>query len=54
MGSIKKSGEKKKLISARKQSAPRWADIKKFSLKKARTRRIHVSTKHWRRGRIKV
>ena len=54
MGSIKKAGEKKKLIAARKQSAPRWADIRKFSLKRARTRRIRVATKNWRRGRLKV
>ena len=54
MGSIKKAGEKRKLVSARKQSAPRWADIRKFSLKRARSRRIRVTTKNWRRGRIKV
>ncbi|MFA4820503.1 MAG: hypothetical protein WC613_06125 [Candidatus Aenigmatarchaeota archaeon] len=54
MASRKPFGKKIKLIAARKQSAPRWADIKKFSLKRARTRRIRVTTKHWRRGRIKV
>lgn len=54
MGSIKKSGEKTKLITARKQSAPRWADIRKFNLKRARSRRIHVSTKNWRKGKLKV
>jgi len=54
MGSIKKLGEKIKLIAARRRPAPRWADIKKFSLKRARTRRIRVRTKHWRRGRIKT
>ena len=54
MGSIKKAGEKRKLVAARKQSAPRWADIRKFTLKRARTRRIHVATKHWSRGRNKV
>ncbi len=54
MGRIKKFGEKIKLLAARKQNAPRWADIKKFSLKRARTRRIRVATKHWRHGRIKI
>lgn len=54
MSSRKPLGKKIKLIAAHKQSAPRWADIKKFSLKRARTRRIRVTTKHWRRGRIKV
>jgi hypothetical protein len=54
MGSIKKFGEKLKLIAIRRRSAPRWADIKKFSLKRARARRIRVSTKHWRHGRNKI
>jgi len=54
MGRKKKTGEKIKLIALRKRNAPRWADIKKYSLKRARTRRIRVATKHWRRGRNKV
>ena len=54
MASRKPLGKKIKLIAIRKQSAPRWADIKKYSLKRARTRRIRVETKHWRRGRNKV
>lgn len=54
MATRKPLGKKIKLITLRKQSAPRWADIKKFSLKRARTRRIRVNTKHWRRGRQKV
>ncbi len=54
MSARKPLGKKIKLIAARKQSAPRWADIKKYSLKRARTRRIRVSTKHWRRGKHKV
>ena len=54
MSKRKPSGKKTKLIALRKQSAPRWADIKKFSLKRARTRRIRSTGKHWRRGRHKV
>lgn len=54
MASRKTHGKKMKLIAARKQSAPRWADIRKYSLKRARTRRIRVSVKHWRRGKLKV
>ncbi|MFH1420464.1 MAG: hypothetical protein ABIG30_00690 [Candidatus Aenigmatarchaeota archaeon] len=54
MSKIKQCGEKKKLIAARKQSAPRWADIRKFGLKRARSRRILVRVKHWREGRIKI
>lgn len=41
-------------ISKIKQ-APRWADIRKFGLKRARRRRIIVDKiKRWRRTRIKV
>ena len=48
-------GKKLKLVSkGKKRSAPRWADIKKFGLKRARTRRIRVRTKQWRRSRLKV
>lgn len=54
MSSRKPMGKKLKLIARRRQAAPRWADIKKYSLKRARTRRIRVTTKHWRRGRVKV
>ena len=46
---------KLRLIAAsKKKAAPRWADLKKYG-KRARTRRIQVhTTKHWRRGRLKV
>ena len=54
MGRKKKAGEKIKLIAARRKNAPRWADIKKYGLKRARSRRIRSVTKHWRRGRYKV
>ena len=54
MASKKPLGKKLKLIAKRRQNAPRWADIRKFSLKRARSRRIHVSVKHWRKGREKV
>ena len=36
------------------RAAPRWADIKKFGLKRARTRRINVEKKRWRRTQVKV
>jgi hypothetical protein len=48
-------GRKLKLIAkGSRRAAPRWADIKKFGLKRARSRRIQVRVKHWRRGRHKV
>lgn len=54
MSSRKPCGKKIKLIAAIRKRAPRWCDIKKFGLKRARTRRIISYVKHWRRGRIKV
>lgn len=55
MSRNKPLGKKLKLIGkARRRAAPRWADIKKFGLKRARTRRVQVTTKHWRRGRLKI
>lgn len=49
------SGRKARLASmGKRRSAPRWADIKKFGLKRARTRRIRVSTRRWRREKLKI
>ena len=55
MARNKPLGKKLKLVSrGKRRSAPRWADIKKFGLKRARTRRISVRVKPWRRGKLKV
>ena len=54
MGSRKQAGEKSKLVAARRKRAPRWCDLKKFGLKRARSRRIRSHTKNWRTGRNKV
>ncbi len=55
MARNKPSGKKARLMArGKRRSAPRWADIKKFSLKRARTRRIRVRTKHWRRDKLKI
>ncbi|MEM7825253.1 MAG: hypothetical protein QW412_00130 [Candidatus Aenigmatarchaeota archaeon] len=53
---IKSISKKLKLGKIRKiKTAPRWADIRKFGLKRARTRRIEVNkVKRWRRTRIRV
>ena len=53
----KKSLAKKiKLVKIGKvRMAPRWADIRKFGLKRARTRRISVNKiKRWRRTRLRI
>jgi hypothetical protein len=53
---IKHITKKIKLAKIRKvKNAPRWADIRKFGLKRARTRRISVDgVKKWRRTRLRV
>ena len=52
MSRNKPAGKKLRLAAKGKvRSAPRWADIKKFGLKRARTRRIRVpATRNWRRS----
>jgi len=53
--SIKTLNKKIKLGKIKKiRAAPRWADIKKFGMKRARRRRVNVSIKRWRRTRIRV
>ena len=43
MGRIKSLARKLRLIAKSKiRVAPRWADLKKFGIKRARTRRIRV------------
>jgi ribosomal protein L39E len=54
MGTMKTLEKKLKLISVAKKPAPRWCDIKKFGLKRARSRRIRVSFKNWRRDKYKI
>ena len=55
MSRNKTSGVKKKLAAiGKRRTAPRWADIKKFGLKRARTRRVRVRVKHWRRDKLKI
>lgn len=53
---IRSSSKKIKLGKIGKvRSAPRWADMKKFGMKRAGTRRINVDKiKRWKRVRIKV
>jgi len=53
---IKHLTKKIKLGRIRKiRSAPRWVDIKKFGLKRARTRRINIDKiKRWKRSRLRI
>lgn len=52
MRSLSKKLKFGKFIKTR--MAPRWADIRKFGLKRARSRRMRIFKKRWRRTRIKV
>ncbi|MBL7160732.1 MAG: hypothetical protein ISS93_02680 [Candidatus Aenigmarchaeota archaeon] len=55
MSKNKSTVKKGKLVAAgKRRPAPRWADIKKFGLKRARTRRVRVRTKQWRRDKLKI
>jgi len=55
MSRNKPLGKKLKMAAAGKiRSAPRWADIKKFGLKRARSRRIRVRKRYWRRDKLKI
>jgi hypothetical protein len=49
---VRHLAKKLRLIAAVRKPAPLWANLKKFG-KRARTRRIRVPLKHWRRGRLK-
>lgn len=53
---IKTLPKKLKLVRiGRVRAAPRWADIRKFGLKRARRRRINVDKiKRWRRTRLRI
>ncbi|MCD6496464.1 MAG: hypothetical protein J7K54_04280 [Candidatus Aenigmarchaeota archaeon] len=55
MSRNKSTGKKLKLAALSKiRQSPRWADIRKFGLKRARSRRIRVSIKRWRRDKLKI
>ncbi len=55
MSRNKPGAKKARLIAAgKRRAAPRWADIKAFGLKRARTRRIAVRVRKWRRSRLQV
>jgi len=53
---INSLSKKKKLGKIRKiRNAPRWVDIKKYGMKRARTRRVNVDkVKKWRRIRLRI
>ncbi|MBN2094519.1 MAG: hypothetical protein JW727_00575 [Candidatus Aenigmarchaeota archaeon] len=54
MATKKPLSKKLKLIAVAKKPAPRWCDIKRFGLKRARGRRIRANVKNWRRDKYKI
>ena len=53
VNSVKKKIKLAKIASVR--NAPRWADIKKFGTKRAKSRRITISKiNRWRKTQIKA
>ena len=54
--SIKHITKKIKLGKIKKvRNAPRWADIRKFGMKRSRSRRVNVDKiKRWKRTRLKI
>lgn len=55
MSRNKPAGKKLRMAAQSKvRSAPRWADIKKFGLKRARARRIRVAVRNKRSGPLRV
>lgn len=53
---IKSLSKKSKLGRYRRiKTAPRWVDIRKFGIKRARRRRVQIDkVRRWRRIRLKV
>ncbi|MEM5792824.1 MAG: hypothetical protein QXY45_00485 [Candidatus Aenigmatarchaeota archaeon] len=52
---LKKLSRKLRQIKAGKvRLAPRWVDIKKFGIKRARNRRVAVNRRSWRRKRLRM
>jgi len=34
--------------------APRWVDIKKFGMKRARNRRVSITRRSWKRKKLRI
>ena len=53
---IRSLSKKVKLGRIKKvRNAPRWVDIRKYGMKRARTRRVNIDKiKRWRRIRLRV
>jgi len=44
----------RQISAGRVRLAPRWVDIKKFGLKRARNRRVSLRRRSWKRTKLKI
>ena len=44
----------KQIKSGKVRLAPRWVDIKKFGMKRARNRRVSITRRSWKRKKLKI
>ena len=54
MGKKKLSRKLRQIKAGKVRLAPRWVDIKKFGLKRARNRRVSVTRRSWKRKKLKI
>jgi len=54
MGRKMLSRKIRQIRAAKVRLAPRWVDIKKFGLKRARNRRVSVTRRSWKRKKLKL
>jgi len=44
----------RQIRAAKVRLAPRWVDIKKFGIKRARNRRVSIVRRSWKRKRLRL
>lgn len=44
----------KQIKAGKVRLAPRWVDIKKFGLKRARNRRVAIIRRSWKRKKLRI
>ena len=44
----------RQIRAAKVRLAPRWVDLKKFGVKRARNRRVSITRRNWKRNKLKL
>jgi hypothetical protein len=44
----------KQIKEGKVRLAPRWVDIKKFGVKRARNRRVSITRRSWKRKKLRI